>query len=274
MTSFLDVIAKSSKETQKTRSLSHNPFKDIVMQKCGYQEIFGFKCDSSYVPLRSLQHLKKYIPYVELSELSERHTHRAFFTVACVCEASGNSYLLSDLRNGKRVMLNDSGSCLNIRPSDIIGVGSADVSSMLRIKKKESVIKIGHCNYIAKCRGSGGSDARCSGFVDTRDGPNCSFHCLEIVKSCGNRMLLKQINSPIVWDTKRGSSGDNGSSAESIFDRPTPSDVPESVIENYLREHPNGRSAKFARAIEQHKDAAAPRPKIGAGFEKGDLIIL
>lgn len=270
MTSFLEAITKSSKETQITRSLSKNPFKEIVQQKCNYQEIFGFKCDSSYVQLKSLKHLKKYIPYVELSDLSERYLHRSFFTIACVCEASGNTFLISDLKNTKKVLINDSGCCLNIRPNDIIGIGNAEVSSMLKVKKKECIVKIGHCNFIAKCKnGEKTQGSRCSGYVDTRNGPNCSFHCLEIVKSCGNRMLLKQINTPIDWDSKH-----DCNTTESIFSRPKVNDVPESVIQNYLKDHPNGRSAKFAKEIERHKNDSVVKPKIGAGFEKGDLILL
>jgi hypothetical protein len=262
MSAFLDAMAQDPVQIRKARELGANPFKDVTRRTGKSAEIFEFNLDTTFVQPDSLAKLTKCVKYVPLAELCPRVCARSYFTIACVCGIQGNLFLLSDLRVSKHVL--HAPRCPPINQYDVIAIANAGWGSKLELQEEKHIVRIGHINEVSQCTYDGHGDM-CSGYVDIRKNPMCEHHCRKVFAAAGSsRMLLKQ-NTRIMVDSSCPSSPEGFT----VMDRAPLSEVPPAFVNEYLTNHPNGRGAKFWKAIDRKTTR-----RIGVGFSVGDMIHL
>jgi hypothetical protein len=262
MSTFLDAIAQDPVHIRMARELGTNPFRDVIRRTGKSSEIFEFPLDATFVQPESLTKLAKYVKYIPLSELCPRVCAKSYFTVACVCGIQGHLILLSDLRVCKHIL--HAPKCPPIQQYDVIAIANAGWGSKLEVHEERHIIRIGHNNEVTQCSYAG-TDDLCSGYVDLRKNPMCEHHCRKIFTAAGSsRMLLKQ-NTRVLVDSSPTTSPDRST----IMERAPLAEIPSAFVNEYLANHPNGRGAKFMKAL----DKKATRT-IGVGFSRGDMIQL
>ena len=259
MSAFLEKISNDSEAIRLKKIYGKDPFHKIIARKSGYSEIFGFKCDESYIETNTLKKLKKYVKYYPLNEVSSNLSERHWFTVCCVCEKGNSTLVVSDLhRSMKLVMCKFIGS---IKKHDIIAISNSDVGKQIVIKNEDSILRIGHCSEVDKCIRFSEKSEDCSCYIDKRNGSSCDFHCNQMFLEAGkNRMFLKQTTIP--YANQKTQSND------SILNQPPLKEYSEKAVETYIVSHPNGRGSKM---VLNQRDSA---PIIGKGFTQGDTIVL
>lgn len=259
---FAKAIAVSG--GMNTRKVGQDPFSLIKRRPNGSAtRICSFALDSSCVSHKDIENLKKTVKYIPLNQLTPGACAMgSYFTVACVCGIDGDKFYLSDLRTEHRILITPPDRCV-INLYDVIAIANAKIHEHLEAKEAKHIIKIGHINEVEKCSHFG-EPGRCSGFVDPRRNPLCDSHCELSVESAGkSRAFLKQ-------NTKfNRTSPESSPERESIFARKPLAEIPQEFINQYLGQHPYGRGAKMAKALDR-KDS----PTIGLGFNPGDIMLL
>lgn len=259
---FAKAIAASG--NMNSRRLGQDPFSVIKPRpNGGATRICGFSLDSSCVSSKSIESLKKSVKYIPLNELTPSACSMgSYFTVACVCGIDGDRFYLSDLRTEHRILIAPPDRCV-IKLYDVIAIANAKIHEQLEAKEAKHIIQIGHINEVQKCSHYGHA-GQCSGFVDPRRNPLCDSHCELSVENAGkSRAFLKQ-------GTKFNRiSPESSPERESIFARKPLGEIPQEFINQYLGEHPYGRGAKMAKALDRKES-----PIIGLGFNPGDIMLL
>ena len=262
MSTFLDQISNDSSKIKQKKLIGKNPFQSIILTKSDYSEIFGFKCDITFVEIKSLLKLKKIIPFHPLNELSPRYSNRIWFSICCVCKKKKDYLIVSDLHHIFFKVFGEFSSTIQI--FDIIAISSCQISDVLTITDIKNILKIGHSNYIEKCLKFSKENKHCSKYIDNRNNTTCDFHCREMFLNAGkSRMLLKQSSMPYV--TENIEVIDN----TSILDQPPLNEIPNQYVSNYVETHPTGRGSKI---LQNEKKLLSP--VLGKGYSKGDLIAL
>lgn len=266
MMSFIDSITPDQDKAKKIKSFSKCPFKSVPVFHGGFQNMFQFNFDRTYVKLGALKKLEKIVKYVPLSELSPRLSGRSFFTIACVCDITRSAILISDLKNTKYSLIVE--ECPTLQQFDMIAIANFEISITLRVKHSDQIIRIGHCDKISKCsQCDSNPNDKCTIYVDSRNGPHCDFHCHQLVmKSGDDRPMLKMAQTQLKFQNI------------SPFTSPdrTPSMIkgpqvklPDDYLEKYFETHKGSRISKISKIILPCKEDH----KIGVGLSAGDVIV-
>lgn len=267
MKSFIDSITPDQDKVKKIKSFSKCPFKSVPVFHGGFQNIYNFNFDKTYVKLGALKKLEKIVKYVPLSELSPRLSGRSFFTIACVCDINRSTLLISDLRNTKYSLLVE--DCPTLQQFDMIAIANFEVSITLRIKHSDQLIRIGHCEKITKCSQCDLNPSdKCAIYIDSRNGPHCDFHCHQLVmKSGDDRPMLKMAQTQMKFQQNL-SPITSPERISSILQGPHIK-LPDDYLSKYFESHKGARLTKISKLICPIKDDH----RIGVGLTEGDIIV-
>jgi hypothetical protein len=255
MCAFFEAIKQNLPRASVLRSLADDPFKYVIREAAGRTKLFDFELDPTFVRPSSITKHADHMEFVPLANLSPRHSARAYFTVACICELHADWLLVSDLHSTRHVLYADDHPPVN--QFDVIAIANAKVARELTTRHAKQIILVGSCTDVTRCNYSGDeTPGECCVYIDGRNGPVCDFHWVKSVDGARCARLL---------------GADRGR-----LDR-SPASSPERIARlqeteaasKYIEKHPYGRAAKLIKALDR-----VDRPTIVAGCSVGNVIPL
>lgn len=266
MKSFIDDITPDQEKVKKIKLFSKCPFQSVPVFHGGFQNMFHFNFDKTYVKLGALKKLEKIVKYVPLNEISPRLSGRSFFTIACVCDITRSTLQISDLRNTKYSLIVE--ECPSLQKFDMIALANFEISITLRVRHLDQIIRIGHNEKVTKCsQCSTNPNDKCTIFIDSRNGPHCDFHCQQLVmKSSEDRPMLKMAQTQMKFQNYTPISSPD--IVPSISKGPQVK-LPDDYLTKYFETHRGARISKISKLILPTKEDH----KIGVGLSAGDIIV-
>lgn len=266
MSSFIDCITPDPKQAQTNQILKSQPFIRLPIFHGGFQVMYNFNFDSTDIKLDALRKLEKYLKYVPLRDLSPRLSGRLFFTIGCIINITKSTLTLSDLRGFKISVRYE--EIPPLHQFDMVAVANCEVSITLGLRSSDQIMRIGHCEQVRKCsKCENNPEEKGILYVDPRNGPYCEYHCHQLVMESGqDRPLLKVAQSDLKFENSPFSSPVKAASA---YHGPSIK-LPDDYIEKYFQTHRGPRAARISKLFQPEKEVH----QIGAGFSKGDIIVL